>query len=156
MYEAKSKEIDGLNVVVTEWPARKALMTKLRLSRIVTPSIGELIGGANSINQDSLLDSDVDLEKVGSAIGTLMSDLTDDQFKWLIKIMMSCVHVDDMDMSDEKNFDVKFAGSLASFYKIVWFVLEVNYGSFFGKGGIGKAVEKIKTKMSALSVPSKS
>jgi hypothetical protein len=139
MFAAKEKEIDGLKVVVTQWPARKALTTKLKLIRIIGPGLGELVGGFKGKGEGlaSALDSDMNMERFTPALEKLLSALSEEMFMSLVITLMSSVRVNDVDMSSEKEFNMQFAGSLESFYKIVWFVLEVNYGSFFGESGIG-------------------
>jgi len=137
MYESKEKEIDGYKVTVTQWPARKALTTKLRLFRILGPGLSELLGGFKG-NATDVLNTDINMEKFSPAIEKLLSGLDETMFLSIVCIMMSNVRVNDMEMKDENAFNVQFAGKLEVFYKIVWFVLEVNYGSFFGESGIGK------------------
>lgn len=144
MYEAKDKEIDGHKVTVTQWPARKALTVKLRLVRAIGPGLGEIIGGMKG-TEESVLDSDMDLSKVTTALEKLLSALDEATFMALIKTLISSVRVDEVDMSNEKEFDMMFTSKLELLYKVIWFVLEVNYGSFFGEGGIGEAVEKAKS-----------
>lgn len=143
MYEAKEREIDGHKVTVTQWPARKALTTKLKLVRAIGPSLGEIIGGMKG-TEESVLESDLDLSKVTAALEKLLSALDEATFMSLIKIFMSGVRVDEVDMSNDKEFDMMFTSKLDLLYKVIWFVLEVNYGSFFGEDGIGKAMEKAK------------
>ena len=137
MYQAKEKVIGDYRVVVTQWPARKALSTKLKLIRILGPGIGEIASGLKGQSTKGLMDSEMNLEKLAPAIEKLLSALTEEIFMRLVTTLMSATRVNDLDMSIESNFDSTFSGNLTTFYKVVLFVLEVNFGSFFGENGIG-------------------
>lgn len=142
MYQAKEKVIDNHKVVVTQWPARKALSTKLKLIRIIGPGLGEIASGlkGQSLSNQSpkgIIDSEMNLEKLSPAIEKLLSALNEETFMSLVTTLMSATRVDDLEMSIELNFDATFSGNLATFYKVALFVLEVNFGSFFGENGIG-------------------
>ena len=137
MYQAKEKVIDNHKVVVTQWPARKALSTKLKLIRIIGPGLGEIASGLKGQSTKGLIDSEMNLEKLTPAIEKLLSALNEETFMSLVTTLMSATRVDDLEMSIESNFDATFSGNLATFYKVALFVLEVNFGSFFGENGIG-------------------
>lgn len=153
MLEAKEREIDGHRVTVTQWPARKALAIKLRLARAVGPGLGELISGIDSKDIGSALDSNIDLSKLVPAIEKLLGGLDESTFMALTDSLMSNVRVDDVEMNNQNNFNEVFTAHLETFYKVIWFVLEVNYGSFFGEGGIGGAVSKIGSLTASSPVP---
>lgn len=145
MYQAKQKKIDGLEVTVVEWAARKALINKLKLFKIFGPSLAKIIGTFKD-GVANMIDSDVDFDIISEAFEGILSKLDEHEFTSLISLLMSSVTVNDQAMSDDDDFDLLFAGNLISFYKISWFVLEVNYGSFFGEKGIGTYLTKAKTK----------
>jgi hypothetical protein len=151
MYEAKEKSIDGHKVTVSQWPARKALAIKLKLIRAVGPSLGELVSSARGDNLNAALDSNMNMDRLGSALERLLGALDEVTFMALTSDLMSGVRVDDLEMADDNNFNATFTGHLETFYKIVWFVLEVNFGSFFGESGIGKLTESVKGLMTKSS-----
>lgn len=153
MYEAREKEIDGLKVTVTQWPARKALAIKLKLVKAVGPSLGELASSSKGGATSGILNAEIGTDKLGSAIEKLLSALDETTFMTLVTLLMSGVRVNGVEMSDENAFNVQFTGRLEAFYKIVWFVLEVNFGSFFGEGGIGRLTTAVKNLTQQQPVP---
>jgi hypothetical protein len=54
---------------------------------------------------------------------------------------------------NEAVFDSEFAGNLFFMYKVIFFVIEVNYKDFFDKSGIGKILTQTQ---SDIPIPEKS
>lgn len=146
MYETKDKEIDGFKVTVTQWPARKAFKKKLKLARLLGPSFAEILSGWKSSKTSeeniSIDSSEIDLSKVGSAIQMLFDKMDEDEMLDLILELFSSTRIDGKELTNEE-FDLIFAGKTVTVYKVIGFVLEVNFGSFFGKGGIGIAMKHL-------------
>jgi hypothetical protein len=144
MYETKETEIDKFKVKVTQWPARKAFKQKLKLIKIFGPSLAEIFSGYKSRKSDSQEESsEIDMSKVGLAIRMLFEKLNEDEMLSLILELFSSTRINDRELT-ESEFDMIFAGKIFSVYKIIGFVLEVNFGSFFEKGGIGKMMSQIR------------
>ncbi len=142
MKEPQTKKIDDFNVIVSAWPARKAWRYQVLFGKIIGPSLKELGAALGSKTQDkSIMDSDLSYEKIGEAIANLFNNLSEDESEDLLLKCMSSVRVNNEEITPE-TFDVIFAGNLSTVYKIVGFVLEVNYGSFLGKSGIGQLLKK--------------
>jgi len=146
-FKSHEKKIDGVTVSVNPWPARHAFAMKIKLLRLLGPSLGELIGTVVDGKSDGkkafdILSSDVDFERIGSTIRNLMDVLDEDTFMNLVDKILDSTRVDGKEISDEETFNAIFTGSLELVYKILWFVLEVNFGSFFGKSGIGSLIKK--------------
>lgn len=147
MVEAKDKIIDEFKVIVTEWPARKAFKMKLKLTKILGPSVAEIFSGLDRKTAESVMNSNIDISKVGKAIEMLFEKMDEDQILSLIFEMLSSTRVNNLEINDQ-SFDDLFKGKLQSVYKILGFVVEVNFGSFFGSSGIGlvkTAFEKTQT-----------
>lgn len=153
--DTKHKEIDGIAISVTQWPARKAFKYKRKLGKIFAPAIGEL--GA-AINPDdikklkkgkpkkddvSFLEKDFDFSKVGNAFTMLFDSITEDEIDTIFVWMFSGVRIKDKELTLDE-IDVTFAGEMMTIYKVFGFVLEVNFGSFLGKSGIGKLLSRIQ------------
>lgn len=132
MKEAQSKEINGKNVVVQPWPARKAWTRQITLGNIFGSSLqelGEAIG-------DGGLDSNIDLGKLGGAIGTLLSNISEDQADKILSICITGVRINNKEVTLD-TMDV-IIDDVADIYQIIGFVLEVNYSGFLDRLGIGK------------------
>jgi len=137
MVETKDKTIDGKRVTVSQFPARRALNLKIRLIKLMGPSIVQLFGKAKAIT------TSMPVEDIIPAMERLTAALDPDQFVDLILELLSMTRVDGREAC--VNFDMEFAGNLPFVYKIVWYVLEVNFGNFFGQNGIGKALNQLNT-----------
>ncbi len=145
MVENKEKKIDEFTVCVTQFPARAGWKMHAKLIRIFGPVIGSLIAG-NDINAGSLentLDSDFDLSGLGTSLEKLFGELDENTSLALVFELFNCTRIDGQEISEE-SFDLLFAGKYLSIYKILGFVLEVNYGSFFGENDIGTLLKKLK------------
>ncbi len=55
--------------------------------------------------------------------------------------LLQCTRLDGKEVTGEV-FDMEFAGNYLLLGHTLAFVVEVNYGSFFGQGGIGSLVER--------------
>jgi hypothetical protein len=155
MIESKEKEINGKKVIVGEFPGRYCFKMQAKLVRLFGPVLGELLSGfkgkGDIKNLSDALSSDFDLNKISDAIRVLFEKLDEDSAQVLIFELLKTTKVDGEDAWNEAVFDRIFSGNLVTLYKIVGFVLEVNFSSFFGEGGIGKAIQGVKTQMQSIS-----
>lgn len=143
MLETKERDIDGMKVNVTQFPARYGFKLQAKLAKIFGPVIGELFSGVKG-NVKNFTESDLDMSKISDAIRVLFEKLDENSAETLVFELTKSTKVDGTDI-DDKSFDLIFPGKYASLYKIIFFVLEVNYGSFFGLRGIGEAIKKFQT-----------
>jgi len=135
--ETRKKTIDNVEIAVTHLPARTAMRLKIKLVKLLSPSIGQIFGGLGKVSKNtSLLDLEIDMSLVSTAIEKLSERLDEQEFENLIFEILACTRLDGREI-DTGCFDTEFAGNLNLMYKIIWFTLEVNYGSFFGANGIG-------------------
>jgi hypothetical protein len=130
MIETKEKTIDGRRVTVSQFPARKALTLKVKLIKLFGPSLAQLFGGPKKMSLNS------SIEEMAPAIEKLSATLEPEQFLDLVLEMLTMTRVDGREVVP--NFDMEFTGNLLFVYKIAWYVIEVNYGNFFGPNGIGR------------------
>ena len=135
MIDTKEKIIDEHNVMVTQFPGRRALFFKTRLIKLVGPSVAQLFTGKS-------LDINMDFSIVAKALDKLAENLKEDEYVKFVLDLLQCTRLDEKEINDS-TFDNEFAGNLLLMYKVLWFTLEVNYGSFFGQGGIGKILSAI-------------
>jgi hypothetical protein len=146
MIQEKTKQIDGHNISVTQFPGRRALALKTKLIRLLGTPIAKLIADVKKI------DADMDLSKMAGAVEALVSNLDEKDFVPFVLEMLQCTRIDGKEINDGV-FDLEFAANLSLMYKILWFVLEVNFGDFFDKAGIGKILSvKAKPK---ITIPAK-
>jgi len=135
MIETKEKAIDEHNVMVTQFPGRRALMFKTRLIKLLGPSIAQLF-------TEKGVDAEVDFSAISKALDKLAENLNENEYVKFVLDLLQCTRFDGKEIG-ENVFDTEFAGNLLLMYKVLWFTLEVNYGSFFGEGGIGKILSKL-------------
>jgi len=133
--ETKEKTIDNHVIMVTQFPGRRALFFKTRLIKLVGPSIAQMFTGKG-------LDATTDFTTISRALDKLAENLNEDDYVKFILDLLQCTRFDGQEIK-EGVFDIEFAGNLLLMYKVLWFTLEVNYGSFFGQGGIGKILSAI-------------
>lgn len=134
MIETKHKSIDGKRVTVSQFPARRALALKIKLLKLFGPALAQMLGKVKSLTGGKLLDGSLD--EFSPAIDKLTAAMEPDQFVDLVMELLAMTRIDDKEATS--NFDMDFAGNLPFMYKVLFFVLEVNFGNFFGKSGIGK------------------
>lgn len=138
MIESRTKEINGSVYTVNQMPARAALRMKARLVRLFGPSLAQLF-----ISDDSNLTTGISFSKddIVKALMNLSAELNEKEFdKLCVDLLKDYVLKDDI-MLNEREIDIGFAGDLLTLFQVIWFVLEVNYGTFFGGGGIGNLLE---------------
>ncbi|NJR73239.1 MAG: hypothetical protein HC773_05205 [Scytonema sp. CRU_2_7] len=156
MIEAKSKVIDDLDITVQAWPARKAWKMQISLGKVFGPSlkdIGRAIDG--NANQDSkkikskskveiddVSQPEIDLSALGEAFANLFEKLSEDTAEEILLKCLSGVRVGKSELTAE-TFDLLFMGKIGTIYKVLAFVMEVNFGLlFWGKSSIGKLLQK--------------
>jgi hypothetical protein len=132
--ETKNKEIDGIEYSVTQWPAEKAILMKLRLVKAFGASLMSLISK-----------TDQDEESLSDAISTLFENCSPEDLLALIKNSVVGVACSGTKITDS-SFNSIFSGeSLITVYKVFAFVLQVNYADLFK----GQQVEELLAKVTA-------
>lgn len=129
--------IDGIHVCVVQWTARTAIKNKIKLGIVLGPvlkQLGPLLAkGKQALEEDVLVLVDI-FEK-------LAIQLEDSKFDKFVEMVFSTTFLNDREFSWSE-FDTVFTGKILSFYKTIFFALEVNYKSFLDEMGIGKAREQ--------------
>ena len=145
MKEPQNRKIDDLDIIVSAWGARRAWKNQIKFGKVFGPSLRD-IGAALGEKQEgtSIFDSNIGFEKIGEAIANLFSNVSEEESEDILMECFTNVRVNNQEITNE-TFDVIFSGRLATVYKIIGFVMEVNYGSFLGKSGIGKLLKKKQT-----------
>lgn len=140
--EAKNRTIDGVTYTVATFPARRGLAIKSTLVKSLGPALSELMKAVpGGTSPTKLLQADLKLEHVAGSLGKLFECLDEKQFVELVMRLLEDTMRDGVPISGE-TFDVDFAGDYSHLYKVLWFVLEVNFGSFFARGGLGSIISR--------------
>jgi len=148
MIDSKEKQIDERSVSVTQFPARIGLKIKLRIAKMIAPGLASATG----ILQSGL-EADFDSKVLAYAVGQLVDSMGNDAtVDFIVKELMQGTRLDDKEINDAV-FDMEFAGNYGLLYKILAFVLEVNYGSFFESLNIGQLTSKFSSLISPVKPP---
>jgi len=139
MIKTEEKKIDDMEVAVTQFPARFGFKMQARLLKVFGPVIGKMLGGAD-LKKGA--DADVNLDKLSEAIELLFKSMDEDGAMKLIMDLLQSTRINGQEVNDG-SFDSIFPGKYSTLFKIVGYVLEVNYGSFFGESSIGKMVKSV-------------
>lgn len=140
MREPKNKEIDGLNVTVQPWPARVAWRRQVSLGKVFGPALKSLGSAFETGDFDNVKDSDVNLGKIGEAFAHLFEGLSEQTADEVLVMCLKGARVNNVEVTAE-TIDAQF-DTIPQLYKTVAFVLEVNFGGFLGKSGIGRLLAK--------------
>ncbi|CDZ81863.1 hypothetical protein BN1013_02399 [Candidatus Rubidus massiliensis] len=138
MIETREKQIHGAVYSVTQLPARRALRLKAKLLRLFGPALAQLFlpGGSDA----SISGLPFSKSEAVKAVESLMAQLDDRTFENLVLELCQGVRKDGMELTDSV-IDIEFAGDLGTLMQVLWFVIDCNFGSFFGESGIGSLFE---------------
>ena len=140
MIQTKEKLIDERSVSVTQFPARKGLKVKLRLAKMIAPGFASATG---ILNGD--LDAEFDSKALSYAVNQLVDAVGNDAtVDFIVSELMQGTRLDDKEINNAV-FDMEFAGNYGLLYKIIGYILEVNYGSFFESLNIGNLTSKFSS-----------
>ena len=130
MLKTQTKTIAGYEVSVTQLPAMASFRLLTRLSKILTPAVGELLSlasGAEDVGS-------VDVSKLAPALAVLADRLNEEDAEHLVKeaILGRCSLVSDSNKHVDVTraiFDETFC-DIQDLLELLWFALTVNYGNF--------------------------
>jgi hypothetical protein len=125
MKKTEEKTIDGATYAVTQFSATKSLKTFHRLGRMIGPAFGALTGGAAL---GDVANANITAESFGTAIKALFESCDEATFERTVKDLLETTTKDGKPI----NFDLDFSGSIGTLFKVLAFVLEVNYSDFLG------------------------
>lgn len=150
MVKTERTMINETSVIIVQLPARKALLLKTKLVKLLGPAIAKLFVTDNLPSvKGSSIDQEIDPVALSSAMAILVDCLEPDAFLSLVLECLASTKVEvngtPVDVTRE-TFDAIFSGSLAFMYKVLWFSLKVNYADFFDLEGIGNLL-KTREKM---------
>lgn len=119
-------------VVVTAFPARRAIKMQIKIARLITPLLANIDTSDKSEITKSL--------NSGTIASALKGSLDEDKIEKLILELLETTTVDNqvIGKGNEVHFDMLFAGELGLLFDVIKFVVEVNFSSFLEKLGISK------------------
>lgn len=132
--ETRNKTIDGVRYTVTQFPARRGFQLKIRLARLLAPALGPTLGGFEAAKLAKLVDADINPGMVGKGFAALFESADPDDIMDLVMTLLSDTRRDGHEI-DEALFDREFAANYGHLYKVLAFVLEVNYSNLLRVGG---------------------
>lgn len=136
MIETKDKIINGKEYQVTQFPAMYGLRLAVKIVKTLGPGIARL---ADTKGGGSILDMDTSNIDIASMVDGLMSSLDDKNTPAMILELFSSTHRERV-LLNEKEFDNAFAGNYVELAKALMFIIEVNYGDFFGVLAAGQSL----------------
>lgn len=125
MKKTEEKSIDGSTYAVSQFSATKSLKMFHRLGKMIGPAFGALTGGAAL---GDVANANVSAESFGAAIKALFDACDETVFERTVKDLLETTTKDGKPI----NFDLDFSGNIGSLFKVLAFVLEVNYSDFLG------------------------
>lgn len=132
----ETREINGATYTVQQFVARRGLALKTKLIKLIAPSAFALIGGAKA-QGGNIIDADIGADVLSKSIKTMLDNLGDSaDVERLVFEILSNTRRNNAQI-DGLLFDDVYAGNYGELFKAVFFVIEVNYGSFFRDMGIG-------------------
>lgn len=134
MISTQETEINGHVYSVTQLPARRALRLQYKLMKIFAPSLPMLLDfGNGDLGKKTI---GITTDKLSDAFLEIFTQMDERTYESMIFEMLQGVRRDGVEMTPN-TVDIDFMGDLMSLMKVLWFVLGVNFDSFFGANGIG-------------------
>lgn len=126
MIQTKEVDINGKPFMITQFTAREGLKLQLRLIRQVGPIVGSIA---------------TSLEELGKltpmAIARALSQkIEEDACYNLIMDLIATTKYKNRDLKPAE-FDMVFAGDYKTLFELLYFIIDFNFGNFFGADGIG-------------------
>ena len=143
---SNTKTINEVTYKVAPFMALDALKLQNTIVRLIGPAVARVFGGVIGAGPvTSLLNAKIDAGVLSGAVQDLFLQLDDNTFMDLLKRILrnTTAQLPAKDGkapkmvafadADDATYNVVFAGHPNDMYKVMFFVLEVNYPDFFGK-----------------------
>jgi len=137
----KEKTIDSFSCRSNKFTGSASFKIFVELVQLFGPGLASLLG---STARDGSIKSVLDTDSAGLqlAMSSLMGKLNPDTNLAFIKKLLSSTTIDGQDLNDN-SFDLIFQGKLLSMFKVLLFVIEVNYEDFLGEGGFRQVLAQV-------------
>jgi len=137
----ESCTINGRQYYVVQMAPERAIVLQLKLMKILGGAIGTL---APALTPNSKTDGMGRTAAMAGAISALFSNATEEEVFGLIRDVVSTAKVDGARIAVNEHFQGEF---LADLYRVFFWVLGVNFSSFFGAGGLDGLLDKFRRTM---------
>jgi hypothetical protein len=128
MIETKEIELDGSKYTITQMTARRALRMQAKLLKMFGSPLAEIILPSDGKNIKGM---EFSKESAVNAIKHLCLEMNENTFESLVLELLKDVRKDGVELK-ESVIDLEFSGKLDVIFKLIWEILEFNYGFFFG------------------------
>lgn len=137
MIAAKTRSIDGVEYTVTTFPARRGFQLKIALLKRLAPGLAGVIGAIGrkgGVDFRGILDLDIKPDQIARGVAELFSGTTPEDALDLVMQLLSDTRRGGREITPEL-FDSEFAGDYGHLYKVLAFVVDVNWGKMLRVGG---------------------
>lgn len=124
--KTETKQIGEREYNVTQWPATKSMLIKLKLIETFGVSLGKLA----TISQDKKQNKNQEIEALTESLNSLFSSASPETIVDLMKQCLEGVAVDGVRLTKTSIDQVFSPDDLMEIYKVFIFVIQVNYGNF--------------------------
>lgn len=138
----ETKEIGEHEYSVTQWNAQKALLMKLKLTKVLGPSLAELSKGIDLTGKKKMSEKE-QVAAFGTALEKLFEMAEPEDILELITECIVGVAMDNERLTKTTINERFNGGDLMDIYKLFFFVLKVNYSGFMK----GQLVENLLAKV---------
>lgn len=137
MISTKEKNINGHDYQVTQFGAMAGIRLAVRIVKTLGPSLAQL--GNVKGGLAALMESDTSELNIGLMVEQLLANLDGEGTPKLILDMFGQTQRDRVQM-DERGFNDAYAANYMEMAQAIMFIVEVNFGDFFGVLEQGKAL----------------
>lgn len=149
-----TKTIDGIRFEVTKFMGREGFKIKIKLLKLLGPALGMALGDVKDLSS-GIKNLNITGESIAKAIKMLVETMDEDQFFSFAMRMLASTRIyakmpdgsENIMNIDDSTFDIQFSGKYSTVYKLLAFIIETNYGNFFGEGGIGGIFNRVENPM---------
>lgn len=123
MRHTHQRDIDGTTWTVNEFSATEGLRLLTRLTNLCGGPVAKALQALPT--DRSILDAALDVELLGAAVAELANRLDEAETVELVRRLLAGTRADDREVSPQ--FDILFQGRYLTLFKVLGFVLEVNF-----------------------------
>lgn len=139
----ESKTINGRQYYVVQMAPERAIVLQLKLTKILGGALSKL---APALSSKAQVDGAGRTAAMAGAIGALFANATEEEVFGLMREVVCTAKVDGQRIAINDHFQGEY---LADLYKVFFWVLGVNFASFFGAGGLEGLLAKFRQVMTS-------
>jgi methionine aminopeptidase len=134
----ETRVIDSQEYTTTQFPALFGLRLKVALAKKLAPALSELLGGsgASVLQLGDLMNLDIGVDRMGSALAGFFAQVSEDEAEDLLLRVLQWTKRGDA-LLDRDTINANYGGDYGSLFRVVAWVLKVNYGSLMSGANVG-------------------